>query len=57
MRSDSRDAVEKCLDCRHGSNIRKNKIAAIEPSTLREPYENPAFVPSLTLDEIEPVLR
>jgi len=34
-----------------------NKIAAIEPSTLRELYENPAFVPSLTLDQIEPVLR
>ena len=41
----------------NGSNIGTNKIAAIEPSTLREPYENPAFVPSLTLDEIEPVLR
>jgi len=47
----------KCVDCRHGSNIGTNKIAAIEPSTFREPYENPAFVPSLTLDEIEPVLR
>jgi hypothetical protein len=34
-----------------------NKFAAIEPSTLRELHENPAFVPSLTLDEIEPVLQ
>jgi hypothetical protein len=56
-RSDSLDTVEKCLGCRHGSNIGTNKIAAIGPSTLRELYENPAFVPSLTLDEIEPALR
>jgi hypothetical protein len=49
--------VEKPRLPGNGSNIGTNKIAAIEPSTLREPYENPAFVPSLTLDEIEPVLR
>jgi hypothetical protein len=42
-RSDSRDAVEKCLDCRHGSNIDTNKLAAIEPSTLKELYGNPAL--------------
>ena len=40
----------------NGPSIAANKIVAIEPSTLRELYENPAFVPSLTLDEIEPVL-
>jgi hypothetical protein len=49
--------VEKCLDAGNGSNIGTNKIAAIEPSTSRELYENPAFVPSLTLDEIEPALQ
>jgi hypothetical protein len=41
----------------NGPSIGANKIAAIEPSTLRELYENPAFVPSRTLDEIEPVLQ
>jgi len=30
---------------------------AIEPSELRELYEDPDFVPSLTLDEIEPVVN
>ena len=53
----SSDAVEKSLDCRHGSNIGTNEIAAIEPSTLREVYENPTFAPSLTVDEIQPLLR
>jgi hypothetical protein len=41
----------------NGPSVSANKIAAIEPSTLRELYENSAFVPSLTLDDIEPVLR
>jgi len=41
----------------NGPSIAANKIVAIEPSTLRELYENPAFVPSLTLDEIEPVVN
>ena len=41
----------------NGPSMGANKIAAIDPLTLRELYENPAFVPSLTLDQIEPVLR
>lgn len=41
----------------NGPGIAANKIAPVEPSELKDLYENPDFVPSLTLDEIAPVLQ
>jgi hypothetical protein len=40
-----------------GASIAANKIGAIDAATLKALYENPGFVPSLTLDQIGPVLK
>ena len=40
-----------------GPSIATNKLGAVEPGKLKALYEDPSFVPSLTLDDIGPVLK